>query len=119
MTDKKKADQQASPKDMRVNDTNGNSHRACLVSHLRQQGSINMFEAIRPLNILRPSACIADSSTITGATPMQQLRNLRAAAHRHMAISALRADSSLSTRLARYQHHITKARALEALGGAQ
>ena len=60
MTDKKKADQQASPKDMRVNDTNGNSHRACLVSHLRQQGSINMFEAICLLNILRPGARIAE-----------------------------------------------------------
>lgn len=64
-------------------------------------------------------AANGDSSTIPGATPMQQLRNLRAAAHRRMAIAALRADSSLSTRLARYQHHMTKARALEAVGGAQ
>ena len=56
------------------------------------------------------------SSIKLGAPPMQQLRNLRAAAHRRMAIAALRADSSLSTRLARYQHHITKARALEAQG---
>ena len=47
---------------------------------------------------------------------MQQLRIIRAAAHRRMAIAALRADSSLSTRLARYQHHISKARALEAQG---
>ncbi|WP_170307381.1 hypothetical protein [Pseudomonas fluvialis] len=44
---------------------------------------------------------------------------LRAAAHRRMAFAALRADSSAATRLARYQHHITKARALEAVGGAQ
>lgn len=43
---------------------------------------------------------------------------LRAAAHRRMAIAALHADSSLKTRLTRYQHHITKARALEAVGGA-
>ena len=43
---------------------------------------------------------------------------LRAAAHRRMAFAALYADSSLSTRLARYTHHITKARALEAVGGA-
>lgn len=49
---------------------------------------------------------------------MQHIRNLRAAAHRRMAIAALHADSSLSTRLARYQHHISKARALEALRGA-
>ena len=44
---------------------------------------------------------------------------LRAAAHRRMAFAALRADSSAATRLARYQHHITKARALESKGGEQ
>ncbi|SEQ69523.1 hypothetical protein SAMN04244573_02066 [Azotobacter beijerinckii] len=43
----------------------------------------------------------------------------RAAAHRAMALAALRADSSLSSRLARYNHHITIARSLEATGGAQ
>jgi hypothetical protein len=34
-----------------------------------------------------------------------------------MAFAALRADSSTAVRLARYQHHMTKARALE--GGAK
>ena len=53
-----------------------------------------------------------------GAVPMQSIRTIRAAAHRRMAFAALHADSSLSTRLARYTHHITKARALEAVGGA-
>lgn len=43
----------------------------------------------------------------------------RAAYHRACALAALHADSSLRTRLTRYQHHITKARALEAAGGAQ
>ncbi|SFB58229.1 hypothetical protein [Azotobacter beijerinckii] len=38
----------------------------------------------------------------------------RAAAHRAMALAALRADSSLSVRLSRYHHHIDLARALEA-----
>ncbi len=61
-------------------------------------------------------AASGDGSKHKGAPPMQQLRNLRAAAHRRMAIAALHADSSLSTRLARYQHHMTKARALEAQG---
>ncbi len=42
----------------------------------------------------------------------------RAAAHRAMAMSALRADSSLSVRLKRYNHHINVARSLEAQGGA-
>ncbi|MFC0708869.1 hypothetical protein [Azorhizophilus paspali] len=40
----------------------------------------------------------------------------RAAAHRAMALAALRADSSLYVRLRRYNHHINIARALEAQG---
>ncbi|WP_394543422.1 hypothetical protein [Azorhizophilus paspali] len=40
----------------------------------------------------------------------------RAAAHRAMALAALRADSSLFVRLRRYNHHINIARALEAQG---
>ncbi|MOA32702.1 hypothetical protein D3C78_1539440 [compost metagenome] len=43
----------------------------------------------------------------------------RAAAHRSMALAALRADSSLSVRLKRYNAAMTRARALEAQGGAQ
>lgn len=38
----------------------------------------------------------------------------RASAHRAMAKAALFADSSARTRLKRYNHHIEKARALEA-----
>lgn len=38
----------------------------------------------------------------------------RAAAHRAMALAALRADSSLATRLKRYNKHMDQARALEA-----
>ena len=38
----------------------------------------------------------------------------RASAHRAMAIAALRADSSLSVRLKRYNHHMSVARSLEA-----
>ena len=64
-------------------------------------------------------AAIRGSSSTLGAVPMQSIRTIRAAAHRRMAFAALHADSSLSTRLARYTHHITKARALEAVGGAQ
>lgn len=44
---------------------------------------------------------------------------IRAAAHRAMALAALHADSSLRTRLARYNDHIAKARALESTGGAK
>ncbi|MBD8098438.1 ash family protein [Pseudomonas fluorescens] len=44
---------------------------------------------------------------------------IRAAAHRAMALAALHANSSLATRLSRYNAHMSKARALEAAGGAQ
>ncbi|HCJ7658256.1 TPA: hypothetical protein ACKQDU_005277 [Pseudomonas aeruginosa] len=43
----------------------------------------------------------------------------RAAAHKAMALAALRANSSLSTRLARYNHHMAQAHSLELVGGAQ
>lgn len=44
------------------------------------------------------------------------LSRCRAAAHRAMALAALRADSSLRHRLARYNHHMSKARHLEGMG---
>lgn len=43
----------------------------------------------------------------------------KAAAHRAMAMAALHANSSLSVRLKRYNHHMDQARALEAQGGVQ
>ena len=43
---------------------------------------------------------------------------IRAAAHRAMALAALHANSSLATRLSRYNAHMAKARALETAGGA-
>ncbi|ANC01375.1 hypothetical protein AB688_04220 [Pseudomonas putida] len=42
---------------------------------------------------------------------------IRALAHRKMALSALRANSSVSVRLKRYNHHVAQARVLEAQGG--
>lgn len=61
------------------------------------------------------------SQSDTGATPMHALNPLkiRAYAHRRLALAALRADSSLATRLKRYNAAKAKARALEAQGGAQ
>jgi hypothetical protein len=56
-----------------------------------------------------------------GATPMTTLipSKIRALAHRRMALSALRANSSLSVRLKRYNHHMDQVRALESQGGMQ
>lgn len=41
-------------------------------------------------------------------------RRRSAAVHRALAMASLRADSSLRTRLERYNHHMSRARALEA-----
>lgn len=52
-------------------------------------------------------------NTTGTSVPTSLLRKITA--HRRMAIAALRADSSASVRLARYNAHMTKARALEAM----
>lgn len=54
--------------------------------------------------------------TLTLVTPTPRIKAVR---HRRMALAALKLDSSLSVRLSRYWSHIEKARALEAVGGAQ
>ncbi|MGE6446420.1 hypothetical protein ACQKDL_19995 [Pseudomonas bubulae] len=61
------------------------------------------------------------SSSNQGAQHMHALNpsKIRAAAHRAMALAALHANSSLRTRLSRYNKHMSKARALETIGGAQ
>ncbi|SHI92744.1 hypothetical protein SAMN05216295_10572 [Pseudomonas luteola] len=64
-------------------------------------------------------SCLAasgDSSPTKGASLMEHVCNLLidcAAAHRAMAIFALKANSNLSVRLKRYQVYITKARSCE------
>ena len=70
--------------------------------------------------IIRLAADGGSSSTL-GAPPMKRShalnpspRCIRVAAHKAMALAALYANSSLSTRLARYNHHMQRARALEA-----
>lgn len=61
------------------------------------------------------------SSSAKGVPPMHALNpsRIRAYAHRRLALAALRANSSLSVRIARYNHHAEIARALEGQGGAQ
>lgn len=56
----------------------------------------------------------------SGAPSMQHAlipSKIRAFAHRRMALSALRANSSLATRLARYNAHMDIVRDLESVGG--
>lgn len=61
------------------------------------------------------------SSLAEGALQMPALipSAIRALAHRRMALSALRANSSLSVRLARYNAHMAIVRTLETSGGVQ
>lgn len=66
-------------------------------------------------------AASGDGSNTLGAPPMQTTRNpsTHAAAWKARAFAALRADSSLSVRLRRYNEAMARARTLEAVGGAQ
>ena len=85
------------------------------------------FANLRTAATLDRLATICGSSYLAkGAPPMEHLHALnpfnttrRIQALKARAIAALRADSSLSVRLARYQSAMAKARALEAAGGAQ
>ena len=79
------------------------------------------FANLRTAATLIRLATNRGSSNDKGATPMTAIipSKIRAYAHRRMALSALRANSSLRVRLARYDAHMAKARALEAQGGAR
>ncbi len=68
------------------------------------------------------AAVRSGSNEVNGATSMKYAlipSAIRALAHRRMALSALRANSSLSVRLARYNTHMTIVRTLETSGGVQ
>ncbi|VVQ12283.1 hypothetical protein PS914_05338 [Pseudomonas fluorescens] len=59
------------------------------------------------------------SFQVNGVTPLHALipSKVRAFAHRRMALSALHANSSLSVRLRRWNHHMAIVRTLEAVRG--
>ncbi len=82
------------------------------------------FANLRTAATLNRLATIRGSSSDKGAPPMliptlnPSCKTDRVAAYKARAMSALRANSSLSVRLARYNAAMAKARALEAQGGA-
>lgn len=59
MTDKKKADQQASPKQSHIHDTSGDAQRLRLLARL-QLGPVDTFTARNELNILMPAARVKE-----------------------------------------------------------
>lgn len=71
---------------------------AATISRRKDGGGSNRKVGVSPLHTLIPS-------------------KIRVLAHRRMALSALRADSSLSVRLARYNAHMAIVRTLEAQEG--
>ncbi len=78
------------------------------------------FANLRTAAALNRLATISGSSNPTlGVPPMTVLIPpvIRALAHRRMALSALRANSSLSVRLKRYNAHMNIVRTLEGHGG--
>ena len=82
---------------------------------------LSRFANLRTAATLIRLATKRGSSSTIGVPPMHALNpsKIRAAAHRAMALAALHANSSLATRLSRYNAHMTKARALETAGGVQ
>lgn len=88
-------------------------------------GSLGSRSAnLRTVTAIPRLAASGGDSSNQGVTPMIPTRNpsallARAAAHRAMAMSALSANSSASSRLKRYNAHMVIARGLEARGGAQ
>ncbi|OBY59367.1 MULTISPECIES: helix-turn-helix domain-containing protein [Pseudomonas] len=95
MTDKKNGQtQKASHKEMRVDDTSGNAQRARALAYMRENGSLNTFQAIRHLNILRPAARIAELRAMGHniVTHLSRLEDDQGRAHQKVATYYLSAD---------------------------
>ena len=61
MTDKKKADQQASPKKKtHLNDTSADAQRARMLARMQQAGSVTTIAARSELNIMMPAARVKE-----------------------------------------------------------
>lgn len=95
-------------------------HGGCAWETFRSAGcQLARFANLRTAATLTRLATSHGSSTPqVGAQPMKHLHalnpsRLRAAAHRRMALAALHSDSSLATRLSRYNAHMWRVRALE------
>lgn len=103
------------------------SYGGCAWETARSAGfRVSRFANLRTAATHNRLATVRGGSTTHGAPPMKHphAQNPSAiqqhtAALKARAFAALRADSSLSVRLARYNEAMAKARALEAVGGAQ
>lgn len=98
----------------------------CVWETVRSAGFLDSrFASLHTVTTLNRLATIRGDSSNLGVSPMSNttqgasapslLSRHIAAAHRRMAIAALRADSSVSVRLARYNQHMSKARGFAAV----
>ncbi len=100
------------------------SYGGCAWETERSAGFLeSRFANLRTAATLNRLATICGSSLTLGATPMRTSLTLNPSAHaaawKARAFAALRADSSLSVRLRRYNEAMARARALETVGGAK
>jgi len=98
------------------------SYGGCAWETERSAGfRVSRFANLRTAATHNRLATISGSSTTHGAPPMKTIRNpsTHAAAWKARAFAALRADSSLSVRLRRYNEAMARARSLETVGGVQ
>jgi len=98
------------------------SYGGCAWETERSAGfRVSRFANLRTAATHNRLATVRGSSTTHGAPPMQTTRNpsTHAAAWKARAFAALRADSSLSVRLRRYNEAMARARSLETVGGVQ
>lgn len=95
MTDKKKADQQASQSISRINDTSRSAQNARLVPRMRQ-GPVDTFTIMRELNICRPGARICDlrNAGYTIHTQLITLKDEWGRKHPKVALYTLLAEPS-------------------------
>ncbi len=101
------------------------SYGGCARETERSAGCLtSRFANLRTAATHNRLATIRGSSSTLGATPMRTTLSINpskshAAAWKARAFAALRADSSLSVRLRRYNEAMARARSLETVGGAQ
>lgn len=86
MTDEKKADQQASPKNSRINDISGSAQRARLLARLHE-GPIDTITARRELNIMMPAARVKELRDAGHPIQTQRITLADEQGHKHEGIA--------------------------------
>lgn len=86
MMDKEKADQQASPKEIRIHDISGHAQRARLLARL-ELGPVDTLTARAELNILMPAARIKELKDMGHNIRSHRISRTDEQGHTHRGIS--------------------------------